>query len=160
MVPVQYLTRFWGSKVKFSRGRQFFNFALVYFRKYKSQRHKTFTSMFPVQFYTNLCIVTVSWWNICGAWCPGREQRHPHRQNRQTANWVNGPDWHRIVQRGTINMSMQKISHVFGLRTPGNPKNRQISHIGMHEVSQGQWPRMTFRRSLCNGKVTLGHVLT
>ena len=34
-----------------------FNSALVYFENYKSQQHKTFTSVYLVQFCTILCIV-------------------------------------------------------------------------------------------------------
>ena len=40
---------------------------------------------------------------------------------------VNGPDWHRVVLRGTINMSMWKISCVRS-QDQTNPQNRQISH--------------------------------
>ena len=42
----------------------------------------------PQQYNVSL----VSGWNICDAQCPGRVQRHPHRQNCLKANWVNGPD--------------------------------------------------------------------
>ena len=56
----QNLTPFRGVKGKFSRDRQFFNLVPVYFKNYKSPPHITFTSVFPVQFCTNLCIFIVS----------------------------------------------------------------------------------------------------
>ena len=60
LVLGQYLTQFLGVKSQiFEKSGFFFNFALVYFKNYKSQRHKAFTSVFPVQFCTILCIVNV-----------------------------------------------------------------------------------------------------
>ena len=143
----QYLTPFWGSKVTFSRNRQFFNLALVHFKNCKSQRHKTFISVFLVQFCTILRIVKVSWCNICGAQCPRKEQRHPIGK----ITWGQTGSMALIgmlVQRGTINMSMQNLLtySVSGSQEINknrivcfrfvkiswiwiwNPRNRQISH--------------------------------
>ena len=95
----QYMTPFWRSKVKYSRNRQFFNFALVYFKIYESQRHKTFTSVFPFNSvqscmslkFPDAMFVSARTVSQKGTVSP------PRRQNRMRANWVNGPDWHRIV---------------------------------------------------------------
>ena len=63
--------------------------------------------------------------------------------------------------RGTINMSMRKCSHVFGLRTSKN-QNRQISHylyvsMGSSKVIDLRWP---LKGQDAMSKVRRGHLLT
>ena len=47
---------------------------------------------------------------------------------------------------------MWKSTHIFGLRASRNSQKRQISHYRYYRVSKGQWPQMTFERSMCNIK--------
>ena len=63
---------------------------------------------------------------------PGKEQRHSHRQNRLSANWVNGPDWRRIVWRGTINMSIWKITTHSVTGPQENPKTAKLATISRY----------------------------
>ena len=55
-------------------------------------------------------------------------------------------------------MSLQKKLATYSVSGPQEiPKPTKLATIGMYGVSQGQGPRMTFGRSLCNDK---GHILS
>ena len=89
---VKILVQFWGAIVKFREIDNFFPILRWYISininrsdiklspacsSFNSEQHKS--------------VVTDFWWNVCNAQCPGREQRHPHRQNRLKANLVHCP---------------------------------------------------------------------
>ena len=82
--------------VIFSQKRQHFNFTYTYLKNCQAWWHEPFTSVLPDQFWTKWC-VAVYGPKIFDVLHSGRDQRHPDRQNRLRANWVNDPDWRQIV---------------------------------------------------------------
>ena len=127
-------------------------FTSQYLRHYKPYRNEIFTNMFFMHFWTEGRVVLISWSNISDVEHPGREQRHPSKENRQRANWLKGPDCHRNREEALITGLPEQLTTYLVSGPQQTNKNTNFATICMYGVGQGQWAWMTFERSRCNAK--------